>query len=70
MRFECNNQITQTFSIGKLSKHHRKELVPARQVLDIFVAIVLCNDAVKLTSIEERNQLSKNKLVLEQNLSE
>jgi hypothetical protein len=68
--FECNNQITQALSVGKLSKHHRKELLPTSQVLDIFVAIVLCNDAVKLTSIEERNQLSKNKLILEHKLSE
>lgn len=55
MSFECNNQITQTFTIGELPEHHRKELVPTSQVFDIFVSIVLCNDAVKLTSIEERN---------------
>ena len=70
MSFEGDNQITQAFSVGELPEYHRKELVPAGQVLDILVAIVLYNNAVKLASIEECNQLGKNKFVLKHKLSE
>lgn len=53
MCFECNNQITQTFSVGKLPEHHCKELIPTGQVLDVLVSVIFCNDTVKLTYIEE-----------------
>ena len=39
-------------------------------MLHIFVAIILGNNAVKLTSIQKRSQLSKNVFVLEHMLSD
>lgn len=55
MSFECCNQITQAFSVGELSKHHSKKLIPTSQMFDKTVSVVLGNDMVKHTSIEECN---------------
>ena len=53
MNLESNNQITQTFTIGKLYEHHCKRLIPTGQVLDISVAVVLCYDAAELEAIKK-----------------
>lgn len=53
MSFERNNQIAQAFSVGELSEHHCKELIPTSQVFDVTVSIIFCNNTVKFTSIEE-----------------
>jgi hypothetical protein len=53
MNLESNNKITQTFTIGKLSEHHSKKLIPTGQVLDISVAVVLCYDAAELEAIKK-----------------
>jgi len=44
-------------------------LIPAGKMLHIFVTIILGYNAVKLTSIQKRSQLSKNVFVLEHILS-
>jgi uncharacterized protein (DUF1919 family) len=53
MSFESDYQITQTFTIGKLSEHHREKLIPTGQVSDITVSVVLCNDASELEAIKK-----------------
>jgi hypothetical protein len=53
MGIKSDYQITQTFTIGKLSEHHCKKLIPTGQVLDISVAVVLCYDAAELEAIKK-----------------
>ncbi len=53
MSFERDNQITQPFTIGELSEHPCKKLIPASQVLDIAVTVVLGNDAIEPTPIKK-----------------
>ncbi|OFX55634.1 MAG: hypothetical protein A2W86_07230 [Bacteroidetes bacterium GWD2_45_23] len=65
MSIKSNDQISQTISVTQLTKHHCKELIPTSEMLHIFVAIILANDAVKLASIQKRSNLSKNELILE-----
>lgn len=51
MSFKSNYQISQIFTIRKLTKHQSKSLIPAGEVLHIF--IILGDYAVKLTSIQK-----------------
>ena len=53
MGIKCNDQITQTFTIGKLSEHHRKKLIPTGQGFDISVSVVLDNDATEFEAIKK-----------------
>lgn len=41
-----------------------KQLIPAGKVFDVFVTIVLGNNSIELTSVEERNQLSEDEFIL------
>lgn len=59
MSLECNNQITQALTIGKLPEHHCKELIPKSQVLDIFVAIVFANKIVEMIVIQNETNCEK-----------
>jgi hypothetical protein len=52
--FKNHNQITETLPITELSKHHSKYLIPTSEVLHIFVAVVLVNIVVKLSSVQKR----------------
>lgn len=53
-------QISQTFTIRKLVKHQSKWLIPVSEMLNIF-----SNNAVKLTWVQKRSQLSIIVFVLE-----
>ena len=50
-------QITQTFAVTKLSKHQGQQLVPAGEVLDIMVAVILPDIVIELTSVQKRGEL-------------
>ena len=36
----CKDDVSQTFTIGKLSKHQDSKLVPAHKLFDVTVSIV------------------------------
>ena len=65
MCFKSNNQITKTLTITQLAEHHRKQLVPAGEVLHVAITIILANVVVKLSPVQKSGKLSKNVFVLE-----
>jgi hypothetical protein len=62
--FQSNYQVAQAFPIAKLSEHHGQQLVPAREVLYIFVAIILADKIVEVIPVYECRQLCEYELVL------
>jgi len=67
---KCDHQIPETFTVGKLSEHQCKQLVPAGEVLHILVAIILGYDTIELTAVEKRGQLGENIFILKHRLSD
>ena len=49
--------------ISKLAKHHSEELIPTGEGLDVFVDLILGNNTIKLTSIQEGCKLSEYILI-------
>jgi hypothetical protein len=64
------DQIPETFTVGKLTEHQGKQLVPTGEVLHIFVAIILGYDAIELTAVEKPDQLGENIFILKHRLSD
>lgn len=62
MGFQRNNQVAQAFAVAELAKYHDKQLVPAGEVLDIVVALVLANEVVEQAPVQKRGELRENKL--------
>ena len=62
---QCNDNITQTLTITKLSEHECHELIPASEVLDIAITSILANKIIEVISIEKRCQLCENEFILE-----
>lgn len=62
---QCNDNITQTLTITKLSEHKCHGLIPIGEVLDISITAILANKIVEVISVEKRCQLCENKFVLE-----
>src|SRR5690606_8355198 len=65
---KCDHQVPKTFTVGKLSEHQSKQLVPAGEVLHILVAMILGYDTIELTTVEKRGQ--KNIFILKHRLSD
>ena len=61
---KCDHQIPQTFTIGKLSEHQRKQLVPASEMLHIFVALIGTNNIIELIPIQKVTSCEKTNLSL------
>jgi hypothetical protein len=53
MGFKGYYQISQTFTIGELTEHQSKQLVPTSEMLHIFVTLRLTDDVVELIPIQE-----------------
>ena len=51
--FRCHYEVSQTLTIGQLSEHHRKQLIPTRKTLDVLVTFALRNYAVELTAVHK-----------------
>lgn len=49
----CRDNITKTFTVGKLTEHQDCKLVPAGKLLDIFVTTVFPCEIVEIVAIEE-----------------
>ncbi len=54
MRIQSNNQIPQTYAIGKLAEHHRQQLIPTCETLHIAVSSVLAYEIVEMVTIKKR----------------
>ena len=63
MCFQRNYQVPQAFSVGQLTEHQDEKLVPACEVFDVFVAMILADVIVEHTSVKDRGDLRENVLV-------
>ena len=53
MGFQRYDQVTQALAIGQSAKHQDEQLVPAREVLDILVAVVFADKVVEVIPIQK-----------------
>lgn len=56
--------------ISELPEHQSKQVIPAGEMFHVFVTTIFGYNAIELTPIEERNQLSENVFILEHLLSD
>jgi len=54
----------ETFAIGELSKRQTKELLPAREIFDVAIALVPLDANLKLVGGEEVHELRENRSAL------
>jgi len=54
-----------TLTVTELTEHQRKELIPAGEMLDILVTIVLASKVIEVISVKECYQLGENELIFE-----
>jgi len=52
--------IAKTFAVGELSKGQRKKLIPAREILDVAMALVSIDAKLKLVGREIIHKLRKD----------
>ena len=57
---ETGFDIAETFAIGELSKRQTKELLPAREIFDVAIALVPLDANLKLVGGEEFHELREN----------
>jgi predicted nicotinamide N-methyase len=55
-----NDESSQRRLAGQLTKHQREQLVPAGEVLDILVTVILFDDAKEDKLIQKLDHLSEN----------
>jgi hypothetical protein len=53
--------VSQTFSVGKLSEGHAKKLIKAREPFDVMVALIPIYAFLKLSHREKVHQLGEYK---------
>jgi len=70
MGVQGDNQTPQTFTIGELAEHQNKELIPAAEMLHIFVPFILGDNTIELIPIKKRDRLSENVFILKHILSD
>jgi hypothetical protein len=54
--------VAETAAIGELSKSQTEELLPAREILDVTVALISIDAKLKLLAWDELQELSENRL--------
>ena len=57
MGFKSHYKVSQTLTVAELSEHQCKELVPACEVLDITITVILINKATELVIVQKLYQL-------------
>ena len=62
MSLQSYHNVSQTFTIWELSKHHWKQLVPTWKVLHVLVSTILASKIVKVVSVQMTDQLRENVL--------
>lgn len=65
MSFKSDHQISRTFTIRNLTKRQSKSLIQQMKRFTYFIAVILGNTAVKLTSRQKRSQQLKNVFAME-----
>jgi len=61
---DARNQISQTIAIVQLTIHHAKHLIPATEVLNIFISLMPFSNTIEELMRQEADYLSKNELSL------
>jgi hypothetical protein len=64
MGFKSHYHIAQTFSVAELPEHQSQKLVPAGQMLDITVTVILVNKMAELVIFQILKQLGEYVFVL------
>lgn len=59
MGFEGHYQVSQALTVAELPEHQCKKLVPAGEMLDITVPIILVNKATELVIVQKLYQLGE-----------
>ncbi len=59
MSFKCHYQVSQALTVAELPEHQSKKLVPAGEMLDITVPIVLVNKTTELVIVQKLYQLGE-----------
>ena len=52
--------IAETFAVGELSKGQTKELIPAREIFDVAIALISIDTNLKLVGREKVHELGEN----------
>jgi hypothetical protein len=60
--------VAETGAIGKLRESQTEKLIPAREILDVAMALVSIDANLKLIGRDELHQLSENRLTYVQGL--
>ena len=60
MGLKSHNQVSKTLTVTELTEHQRKKLVPAGEMLDITVPVILVNKATELVIIQKLYQLGEH----------
>jgi hypothetical protein len=50
---KSDNQISQTFTIGELSEHQSKQLIPTSEMLYVTITLVLIDYAAKFIFVQK-----------------
>src|SRR5436190_24184505 len=61
MRAHTGLEVAQALAVGELRQGHRQELVAAREVLDVTIAVVLEHEPLKSLPRQKLHQLSEHK---------
>ena len=64
MGFKSHYHVSQAFTVTELSEHQSKKLVPAGEMLDITVTVILVNKTAELVIVQKLYQLSEYIFVL------
>ena len=64
MGLQDGYQITKTLTIAELSKHQSQQLIPASEMLDVFVNTIFADEVVEVIPVKESYQLREHILVL------
>ena len=62
--FKSRDQVSQALTVTELSEHQSKELIPAGEMLDITVTVILVNKTAELVIVQKLYQLGEYIFVL------
>ena len=64
MGFKSHYHVSQALTVAELSEHQSKKLVPAGEMLDITVTVILVNKTAELVIVQKLYQLGEYIFVL------
>jgi hypothetical protein len=57
---DCHNEVTQSLPIRQLPKQENQQMVPTSKTLDIFIAVILCDEPLEILSWKKIHKLAEN----------